>query len=43
MSVFGSDLAFDYLPLCSFVASLRPLVLALCALAAALIVVMGIR
>jgi hypothetical protein len=43
MSVFGSDLAFDYSPLCSFVVSLRPLILALCALAAALIVVMGIR
>jgi hypothetical protein len=43
VTVFGSALAFDYTPLCTFAGKLQPLVLALCALAAALIVIWGLK
>ncbi|MGV2292084.1 virulence factor TspB C-terminal domain-related protein [Trinickia sp. YCB016] len=43
VNVMGAPLVFDYSPLCSLASQLQPLVLALCALGAALIVVMGIR
>jgi hypothetical protein len=43
VNVLGSPLVFDYTPLCSLASQLQPLVLALCALAAALIIVMGIK
>jgi len=42
VNVFGSTFSIDYSPLCSFVTMLRPLVLAMCALGAALIVVLGV-
>ncbi|PRG06838.1 hypothetical protein C6Q17_24050 [Burkholderia contaminans] len=42
VTVLGTQLSFAFDPLCSMVQKLRPLVLALCALAAALIVAMGV-
>ncbi|MCA8094474.1 hypothetical protein LGM65_26970 [Burkholderia anthina] len=41
--VFGSDLALSYGPICTVAASLRPVVLMLCAVGAALIFVLGLR
>ncbi|MGN7982229.1 virulence factor TspB C-terminal domain-related protein [Burkholderia sp. 22313] len=41
--VFDHALEFSYEPVCSLASSLRPLVLALCALGAGFIVVMGIK
>lgn len=41
--VLGQALSFSYDPMCSLASSLRPLVLALCALGAGVIVVMGIK
>lgn len=43
VQVFGSTLSFDYSPLCSFATQVSPLFVALCAIAAAFIIVMGIR
>lgn len=40
--VFDTEYSFSYDPLCTFVQKLRPLVLALCALAAAVIVATGV-
>ncbi|KVU20181.1 hypothetical protein WK62_21025 [Burkholderia ubonensis] len=42
VSVLGSSLSLSWDPMCSFVQKVRPLVLAICALAAALIVAMGV-
>lgn len=42
VSVLGTDYQFSFDPLCSVVEKLRPLVLALCALAAAFIIAMGV-
>jgi hypothetical protein len=41
--VFGTPLVFDYSAACLFASRVQPLVLALCALGAALIVVMGLK
>jgi hypothetical protein len=43
MNVFGQTLTFDYTPLCTFAADVRAMVLAVCGLAAAFIVAMGIK
>lgn len=42
VSILGADYQFTFDPLCSVVQKLRPLMLALCALAAAFIVAMGV-
>ncbi|WP_196493123.1 virulence factor TspB C-terminal domain-related protein [Burkholderia territorii] len=42
VTVLGNQYSFSYDPLCTLVQKLRPLVLALCALTAALIVAMGV-
>lgn len=42
VTVLGNQYSFSYDPLCTLVQKLRPLVLALCALAAAFIVAMGV-
>jgi hypothetical protein len=42
VDVFGTQLAFSFGPVCTVAQKLRPIVLALCALAAAFIVAMGV-
>jgi hypothetical protein len=42
VNVFGQQLSFSFVPLCQFAKNVQPLVLMLCALAAALIVIAGI-
>ena len=43
VDVFGQTLTFSYDPMCRFASALKPLVLALCGLGAALIVVFGLK
>lgn len=43
VQVFGTSLTFDYTPVCTFAGRVEPVVLAVCALAAALIVVGGLK
>ncbi|WP_156954369.1 virulence factor TspB C-terminal domain-related protein [Paraburkholderia acidipaludis] len=43
VQVFGTSLLFDYSPMCTFAGRVEPVVLAVCALAAALIVVGGFK
>ncbi|MGX7005134.1 virulence factor TspB C-terminal domain-related protein [Caballeronia sp. KNU42] len=43
VSAFGAPLTFDYSAICTFAERVQPLILALCALGAALIVVMGLK
>ncbi|WP_459713360.1 virulence factor TspB C-terminal domain-related protein [Paraburkholderia sp. 2C] len=40
--VFGYELSFSWTPMCTFAADVRPIVLAVCGIAAAFIVAMGI-
>ncbi|AOJ55868.1 hypothetical protein AQ477_04615 [Burkholderia thailandensis] len=42
VAILGTDFQLTFDPLCSVVQKLRPLILALCALAAAYIVAMGV-
>lgn len=43
ITALGTTLAFSYAPMCTAATSLRPVIIALCALVAGLIVVMGIK